>query len=55
MVQLQDNAIIFGAYFQTVSRLKQKWTDNDRAFCINLKAKTAQQTMQIALTGKLTN
>lgn len=55
MVNWSDNAIIYGMYFQHTHRLGLKWRDCDRKTAFNIKAKTASQTMEIALTGKLSN
>lgn len=55
MINWPDSAILYGMFFQHTKQLGLKWRDSDRLYAINLKTKTAQQTMQIANTGKLEN
>lgn len=53
MIEWPDNAIIYGMFFQHTQRLGFKWRDCDRKTALNIKVKTATQTMEIARTGKL--
>lgn len=53
MINWPDSAILYGMFFQHTKQLGLKWRDSDRLVAISLKAKTAQQTMQLANTGKL--
>ncbi|EPR7483884.1 TPA: hypothetical protein ACGSTL_001194 [Vibrio parahaemolyticus] len=55
MINWPDSAIIYGAFFQHTNRLGLKWRDSDRRFAIGIMAKTAAQTMEIAITGKLSS
>lgn len=53
MMEWPDKAIIYGMFFQHKTQLRSKWRDRDRKTALNIKSKTASQTMQIARTGKL--
>lgn len=55
MIEWPDKAIIYGMFFQHTIQLGLKWRDCDRKTALNIKSKTASQTMQIARTGKLTS
>lgn len=52
MVSHKDSTIALGMKFQS-DRLGRKWNDSDRATVLNIKYKTASQTMEIAIHGKL--
>jgi len=53
MINWPDAAILYGMFFQHTNQLGMDWRDSDRNYAIELKAKTAKQTMKLAATGKL--